>query len=148
MIPFLFNFGGSPHTKRREVESTGTSCTSSGGEEGSGGKGEREGRRGKRMRAVDTATFCLQAVTADVLTVTQGCCHKGSRETSNATGVVCKLFQSIHTEVSISNPNFIVVAAHAWLLHLAAGGLHVRVHVHARGIRLPKDCDACGRCSG
>jgi len=50
MIPFLPNFGGSPHTKRREVESTGTSCTPSGGEEGSGGKGEREGRRrGKRM---------------------------------------------------------------------------------------------------
>ena len=76
------------------------------------------------------------------LTVTRGSCHKGSRETSNTTGVIGELFQSIHTEVSIANPYFIVVAAHAWLLHLAAGGLHV--HVHARGIRLPKHCDPCG----
>ena len=146
MIPFLPNSGGSPHTKRREVELTGTNCTPLGGEEGSGRKGRREG--GQDGRGVNTGGFYLQAVTAHVLTVTQGCCHKGSRETSNATGVVSKLFQSIHTEVSISNPNFIVVAAHAWLLHLAAGGLHVHVHVHARGIRLPKDCDACGRCRG
>ena len=76
------------------------------------------------------------------LTVTQGSGRKGSRETSNTTGVIGELFQSIHTEVSIGNPYFIVVAAHAWLLHLAAGGLHV--HVPAWGIMLPKHCDACG----
>ena len=110
------------------------------------------GRKGGREGEENLLTCCYSLfvsyihITAHALTVTQSCCLKSSREANNTTGIACKLLQSIQTEVSIANLYFTVMAARAWLLHHAAGGLPVTAAFWGR--RLPKDCDACGRHRG